>query len=447
MDELLADFLIETDEKLAEADRALLRLEHTPSDPAALSLAFRIVHTIKGTCGFLGLPRLEQVLHSAENVLGQVRDGALPVTPDLVTGTLHALDHARRIVAEIGSAVDESGLSARGVDPRNGAMQPRMQPIGTVWARLPRLVRHLSGELGKQIELDVRGQDTELDREVLELLRDPLTHMVRNSADHGIETPLERAAAGKPERGRIALSAYQEGGHTLISLSDDGRGLAVDRIRARARESGLATEAELAAMSDSEVQQFIFRAGFSTASAVTMVSGRGVGLDVVRANVERVRGAIDVSSRSGEGTTFTIRLPDAPATGHSSTRAGEYVRPTLLVVEDSHLFRLILLPALSASGFEVMAVGGVGDALALLDTGMPFDVIVSDIEMPDMDGLAFARRVRAGACARLPMVALSGRSGVADVEAALAAGFTEHVTKFDRDELVMALRRCLVASA
>ncbi len=440
MDELLADFLIETGEALAEADRATLRLERVPGDPAALSLVFRIVHTIKGTCGFLGLPRLEQALDSAESLLGQIRDGSLPVMPDLVTGILRALDHAKLIVAGLGCTQAGPGI----LHPTSD----RMQPIGTVWARLSRLVQDLSGKLGKQIELTLHGQDIELDRWLLELVRDPLMHMVRNSADHGIETPPERVSAGKPERGRITLSARREGGHMLIELRDDGRGLDVDRIRAKALERGLATEAELAAMPDAQVQRFIFHAGFSTTSAVTAVSGRDVGLDVVRTNIERMDGSIGLSSRSGHGTTFTLRIATPPAVvpALAVQAAGHPGRPRLLVVEDSRFFRQLLLPALSASGFEATAVGGAREALALLDTGLPFDAIVSDVEMPDMDGLALARRVRAGgAWAEVPMVALSGRSGRADVEAALAAGFTEHVTKFDRDELVAALRRCLAA--
>lgn len=435
MDELLAEFLVETGEKLAEARRAMLRLERAPGDPAALALVFRIVHTVKGTCGFLGLPRLEQALHSAENVLGQVRDGAAPVTPDLVSRVLCVLDDAKLIVAGL-------GCTRAGQD---GTMKSRMQPIGTVWAGLPRLVQQLSAELGKQIELTLRGQDIALDRHVLGLIRDSLTHMVRNSADHGIETPLERVSVGKPLRGRIALGAWHEGGYAVFELTDDGRGLAMECIKAKALECGVATRSELAAMSGAQIQRFIFRAGFSTAPAVTAVSGRGVGLDVVRTNVERMGGSIELASLRGLGTRFTMRIPMKLAVTQARTCAGMPERPRLLVVDDSQLFRQLLLPALSASGFEPTAAGSAGEALALLDAGLPFDAIVSDVEMPEMDGLAFARRVRAGPCAGVPMVALSGRAEAADVEAALAAGFTEHVTKFDRGELVMALRRCLPA--
>ncbi len=155
----------------------------------------------------------------------------------------------------------------------------------------------------------MRGADTELDRQVLELIKDPLTHMVRNSADHGLESPAERRAAGKRETGRITLNALHEGGHIIIEIADDGRGLAVERIRAKALAQGLASDAELAAMNEAQIQRFIFDAGFSTAAEVSAVSGRGVGMDVVRTNIERIGGTIDLTSRSGQGTTFTIKIP------------------------------------------------------------------------------------------------------------------------------------------
>ncbi len=148
---------------------------------------------------------------------------------------------------------------------QEGVMKTRMQPIGNAWQKLPRIVRDLSAELGKDIELEMHGADTELDRQVLELIKDPLTHMVRNSADHGLETPAERIAAGKPEKGTIRLSAYHEGGHIIIEIADDGRGLDTERIRAKALANGLATEAELDKMSEAQIQKFIFAPGFSTA--------------------------------------------------------------------------------------------------------------------------------------------------------------------------------------
>ena len=428
MDDLLADFLTEAREGLVALDAALLRLERSPQDQPTLSEIFRLVHTIKGTCGFLGLARLEQVAHAAENVLGLHRDGVLPVTPDGVSLILRALDRIKDIVNALESvgaepAGDDSEVIAQldaaaavggempsvestpapgadqapppaitqgseaqvpsGTTPpapaaatteaptdeaaasrapqsirvsvdiledlmtlvselvltrnqlmqlararedgaytvplqrlshitsdlQDGVMKTRMQPIGNAWAKLPRLVRDLSIELGKKIDLEMRGADTELDRQVLELIKDPLTHMVRNSADHGLEMPAERRQAGKPETGRIMLNAYHEGGHILIEISDDGRGLNTERIRSKAILQGLAAEADLAAMSDREIHRFIFRAGFSTAQQVTAVSGRGVGMDVVKTNVERIGGTIGVASAEGRGTGFTIKIP------------------------------------------------------------------------------------------------------------------------------------------
>ncbi len=433
MDDLLTDFLTETNESLAEADLALVRLEQEPEDAATLSLIFRLVHTIKGTCGFLGLPRLEHVAHAAENVLGRVRDGALHVTPDLVTSILVSLDRIKLIVAglaangveptgddgplianldaisegrapvaptappapvarqiappptpepapaapvneqvapaappppqptieaaQVDPAASEQALASQTIrvgvdvienlmtlvselvltrnqllqlarsqenssftgplqrlshitsDLQEGVMKTRMQPIGNAWNKLPRIVRDLARELGKKIDLVMLGAETELDRQVLELIKDPLTHMVRNSGDHGLETTGERRAAGKPETGRITLNAFHEGGHIVIEIADDGRGLPIDRIKSKVISKGLATEAELALMTDEAIQRFIFRAGFSTAAAVTAVSGRGVGMDVVKTNIERIGGTIELKSRPGEGTVFTIKIP------------------------------------------------------------------------------------------------------------------------------------------
>jgi two-component system chemotaxis sensor kinase CheA len=192
---------------------------------------------------------------------------------------------------------------------QEGVMKTRMQPIGNAWAKLPRLIRDLSLELGKKIELTMIGAETELDRQVLELIKDPLTHMVRNSADHGIEGPEGRARAGKSETGRITLNAFHEGGHILIEISDDGKGLDLKRIKEKAIANGLATESEIEQMTDSQIQQFIFRAGFSTAAAVTAVSGRGVGMDVVRTNIEKIGGTVELNSTFGRGSIFTIKIP------------------------------------------------------------------------------------------------------------------------------------------
>ena len=192
---------------------------------------------------------------------------------------------------------------------QEGVMKTRMQPIGNAWSKLARIVRDLAHDLGKKIELRMHGQETELDRQVRELIRDPLTHMVRNSADHGLETPKERVKAGKPETGVISLNAFHQGGHIIIEIKDDGRGLNVEGIKRKVVANGLATEAELEGMPDSKIHQFIFKAGLSTAETVTKTSGRGVGMDVVRTNIERIGGTVELVSAEGKGSTFTIKIP------------------------------------------------------------------------------------------------------------------------------------------
>ncbi|HVT51731.1 MAG TPA: hybrid sensor histidine kinase/response regulator, partial [Dongiaceae bacterium] len=173
----------------------------------------------------------------------------------------------------------------------------------------PRLVRDLSHELKKKIDLVMIGQETELDRQVLEMIKDPLTHMVRNSGDHGLETPEERRRAGKPETGKITLNAYHEGGHIVIEISDDGKGLPMQRIKQKIVQNGLASESDLETMSDQQIQQYIFKPGFSTAAKVTSVSGRGVGMDVVKTNIEKIGGTVELRSVEGKGTTFSIKIP------------------------------------------------------------------------------------------------------------------------------------------
>jgi two-component system chemotaxis sensor kinase CheA len=441
MDDLLREFLIETNESLDTLDVELVRFEQEPNDAAILGNIFRLVHTIKGTCGFLGLPRLEALAHASETLMGRFRDGA-PVTGEAVTLVLFAIDRIKDILTalekqerepegldadliqaleqmangagekrksdanpttqELGrplrpgevsldelerafretpgpvpplpvpatapvpqpkpaaDAEDDASeskiantsirvsvdtleslmtmvselvltrnqlldlvrrhddsefkvplqrLSNVTAELQDGVMRTRMQPIGNAWQKLPRIVRDLSAELDKDIELELHGADTELDRQVLERIKDPLTHMVRNSADHGLETRKQRITAGKPEKGTIRLSAYHEGGYIIICIADDGRGLNTERIRAKALANGLATEAELDKMSEAQIHKFIFTPGFSTAAEVTSVSGRGVGMDVVRNNLDQIGGSIDVCSVQGQGLSFTIKIP------------------------------------------------------------------------------------------------------------------------------------------
>jgi two-component system chemotaxis sensor kinase CheA len=443
MDDLLREFVTETNESLDVVDVELVRFEQDPNNAKILDNIFRLVHTIKGTCGFLGLPRLEVLAHAAETLMGKFRDGA-PASSEAVTLILATIDRIKTIleslereqrepeggdadlIAELEQMVewvgspaprvqsqhtvgtlvtqtlerplkpDEDTLddlerafretpvdrpAAKPVKPapapaeapakdddgtknanqsirvtvdtleqlmtmvselvltrnqlleivrrheesefktplqrlsnvtaelQEGVMKTRMQPIGNAWQKLPRVVRDLSNELGKHIELEMQGAETELDRQVLDLIKDPLTHMVRNSADHGLETPEQRRAAGKPEGGRIRLSAYHEGGHIIIQISDDGRGLDTARIKAKAIAQGLVSEIEAEKLTEAQVHKFIFAPGFSTATKVTNVSGRGVGMDVVRNNIDQIGGTIDVKSVAGAGLSFTIKIP------------------------------------------------------------------------------------------------------------------------------------------
>ena len=455
MDDLLSEFLTETSESLSVLDVELVKLEQTP-EPSILQNIFRLVHTIKGTCGFLGLPRLEHVAHAGENVLGKFRDGELEVTPQAVTLILTAIDRIKMILSYLeqnesepegsdedligqlnamaegrapapaaaapapapapapepvpepvvaaapapapevkpapepepapvaaaapvqeahheevknvpvataapaavgGGETKESSVAAQTIrvnvellenlmtlvselvltrnqllqmvrgrddseftaplqrlshittDLQEGVMKTRMQPIGNAWAKLPRIVRDLSVEMNKKIDLQMLGAETELDRQVLELIKDPLTHMVRNSGDHGLEGPEERKRAGKSETGKIVLNAYHEGGHIIIEITDDGRGLNLERIKAKVLQNNLATEVELESMTSQQIYQYIFRAGFSTAEKVTSVSGRGVGMDVVRTNIERIGGTIELRSQPGKGSSFIIKIP------------------------------------------------------------------------------------------------------------------------------------------
>jgi two-component system chemotaxis sensor kinase CheA len=194
-------------------------------------------------------------------------------------------------------------------DLRESVMKARMQPVSNIFSKMPRIVRDLSQSLGRRVRLQVEGQDTELDKSLLEAIKDPLTHAVRNSLDHGIEPPDVRQAAGKNPEGTLKLRAAQEGSHVIIEVYDDGAGISVDKIRRKAVERGLITAQRAARQSERELLQLIFVPGFSTAAAVTNVSGRGVGMDVVRTNVEKIGGKVEIDSRAGKGTTLRMRIP------------------------------------------------------------------------------------------------------------------------------------------
>ena len=188
-------------------------------------------------------------------------------------------------------------------------MKMRMLQVGNVFNKFPRVVRDLSRELKKEIDLVISGEETELDKSVIEEINDPLVHLIRNSVDHGIESPEDRAKAGKAKRGTINMSAYQEGNNIVIEVKDDGKGMNIDAIRKKAVDRGLTTEDNLEKMTDREILDFIFQPGFSTAIKTTNVSGRGVGMDVVRTNIEKLKGTIELSTREGQGSMVTIKLP------------------------------------------------------------------------------------------------------------------------------------------
>ena len=250
---------------------------------------------------------------------------------------------------------------------RDGALALRMVPVGETFSRFQRIVRDTSKQLGKEIEFVVTGGDTELDKSMVELIADPLMHLVRNSLDHGIEVPADRIAAGKPALGRLQINACHEGGSIVIEVSDDGRGLKRDRLLAKAIERGLVPEG--AALSDAEVMQLIFAPGFSTADKLTDLSGRGVGMDVVKRNIESLRGQITLSSREGFGTTTQIRLPLTLAMidGFLTTVGGvHYVLPLAVVSECIAVPReCVDAPARACGTFDLR-----GEVLPYLDLAL-----------------------------------------------------------------------------
>ncbi|HTG46466.1 MAG TPA: chemotaxis protein CheA [Actinomycetota bacterium] len=396
MDEIVAEFLVESVESLDRLDRDLLTLERDPRSPEVLAGIFRTMHTIKGTCGFLGFGRLERVAHAAESLLAALRDGSLTLTPTVAGSLLATGDALRAMLAEIEATgvdgdddhdalVDElerlrkggtaeavveapaprtpavvpagavapdasvrvdvalldglmttvgqlvlarnrlaelvgedaapelqtaaQRMSAITAELQRSVMETRMQPIATAWAKFPRVVRDLAMTLGKQVRIETEGGETELDRSIVEAIKDPLTHLVRNAVDHGIETPEVRSAAGKPEEGVLRVRAWHEGGQVGIEVTDDGDGIRGDALLQRAVTQGFVSLQQARAMSERDVLDVIFAPGFTTSSEVTNVSGRGIGMDVVKANVERVGGSVEIQTEPGRGTTFKIRIP------------------------------------------------------------------------------------------------------------------------------------------
>jgi two-component system chemotaxis sensor kinase CheA len=270
----------------------------------------------------LGLARPEDILAAQQLIENKVQESALETVRvgvnllDKLMTLVGELVLARNQLLQIAGATESIALQAVSqrmdliaTELQEQVMKTRMQPIGNIWAQFPRTVRDVALSCGKQVAIEMEGKETELDKTIVEAIKDPLTHLVRNSVDHGIESPEERVKAGKNATGRLTLRAFHEGGQVNIEISDDGAGLNLERIRRKALERGLVTAEHAERMADKEVSNLIFLAGFSTASKITNVSGRGVGMDVVKTNVEKIGGSVDVQSIQGQGTTVRVKIP------------------------------------------------------------------------------------------------------------------------------------------
>lgn len=386
MDDLTGEFVSETREMLERIGDALLSWEAHPGDAARLDEIFRFVHTVKGSCGFIDLPRIEALAHAAETELAGVRAGERTADTALVGAMLAIIDRIGVLVAALETpdssvpdmttdtaliaALDRDAvavmaetagssaaapqrtvriavplleslmtqvsdlvlvrnelvrtvrlsdnpaltngfdrLAAIVTDLRDSVTRTRMQPIDRLFATLPRLVRDTAKECGKLVTLELSGQDVEIDREMVEAIRDPLVHIVRNAIDHGIETPEARSTAGKPANSVLRIAALQSGNQVSIEISDDGRGIDTAFLVQRAVAARKIDAAHAAMLDETAAAQLIFAAGLSTAEKVTTISGRGVGMDVVRANVERLGGSVALVNRPGLGLTVTLRAP------------------------------------------------------------------------------------------------------------------------------------------
>jgi len=315
-----------------------------------------------------------------------IADSAIRVDVDLLDTLLNMVGElvlARNQLVRGVMDIGDSGLvrSAQRLgmitsELQEGIMKTRMQPIEHIWSKLPRVVRDLSNSLGKQVQLVMEGKETELDRSLLEAVKDPLTHLVRNAVDHGIEEPERRVASGKSTEGTLTLRAYHEGGHVAVEVADDGAGLNVERIAQKAVENGLLRPEQIATMDRRDIMAMVFQPGFSTAAKVTNVSGRGVGMDVVKTNIENIGGAVSVDSTPGEGTVWRLTIPLTLAIIQALTvDCGEqrYVVPQVAVLE------LVFIDGNStkieyASGAPVYRLRGKLLPLVRLDRALGLDV-------------------------------------------------------------------------
>jgi two-component system chemotaxis sensor kinase CheA len=315
-----------------------------------------------------------------------VADSAIRVDVDLLDSLMNmvgelvlARNQLVRGVMETGDSALVRSAQRLGMitsELQEGIMKTRMQPIDHIWSKLPRVVRDLSTSLGKQVQLVMQGKETELDRSLLEAVKDPLTHLVRNAVDHGVEEPERRVAAGKPAEGTLTLRAYHEGGHVAVEVADDGAGLDVERIAQKAVENGIVRADQVPTMDRRDIMALVFQPGFSTATKVTNVSGRGVGMDVVKTNIERIGGAVSVDSTLGEGTVWRLTIPLTLAIIQALTvDCGEqrYVVPQVAVLE------LVFIDGQTtkieyASGAPVYRLRGKLLPLVRLDRALGLDV-------------------------------------------------------------------------
>jgi two-component system chemotaxis sensor kinase CheA len=315
-----------------------------------------------------------------------VADSAIRVDVDLLDGLMNmvgelvlARNQLVRGVMETGDSALVRSAQRLGMitsELQEGIMKTRMQPIDHIWSKLPRVVRDLSNALGKQVQLVMHGKETELDRSLLEAVKDPLTHLVRNAVDHGIEERERRVAAGKSPEGTLTLRAYHEGGHVAVEVADDGAGLDVQRIAEKAVENGIIRADQIATMDKRDIMALVFQPGFSTAAKVTNVSGRGVGMDVVKTNIERIGGTVSVDSTLGEGTVWRLTIPLTLAIIQALTvDCGDqrYVVPQVAVLE------LVFIDGQStkieyASGAPVYRLRGKLLPLVRLDRALGLDV-------------------------------------------------------------------------
>ena len=424
MQELVQDFLVETNEIIENLDHDLVELESNQNDLELLNKIFRGAHTMKGSSSFLGFTKLAELTHHAEDILNKLRKSEMVVTREIMDTLLEFVDKTKQIINDIENGTDsadcssvienlklasEGKLTARAkaapaAQPAQAAkaaapapapkpqaapkqeaaktthqatqveqtirvdvsrldslvnlvgelvlsrnmlsqiagelenkfeneylveqllvatnsigmnttelqlpiMKTRMIAIGKVFNKFPRVVRDIARDTGKEIELIISGEETELDKQVIESIGDPLLHMIRNSCDHGVETPEARLAKGKPRMGTVNLSAYHEGNHVVIEIKDDGAGMDPDKLKRKAIEKGVITVEEANSMDDKQAFSLIFKAGFSTAEKITNISGRGVGMDVVRTNIEKLNGIITIDSKINEGSIFYLKLP------------------------------------------------------------------------------------------------------------------------------------------